>query len=133
MPTAYPLGVISTKHVGSSYICDPPCFENDIDLLVLVVDMKQYCEYCVEKEGWKIDGSYIGNSQFTSIRKESFNQIVTQSIPFFERFSLAADVCKRLNIKNKELRIMVHDAIIHGRYTEPTDTFTKDMFDDIPF
>lgn len=111
--------VMGYAHVGSTYICDPPPVDTDIDNLILL-SKKMQAQYkkineLLIKSGWEIDGNYWDlGSNFWSFKKDNLNIIITYEEDFFDTFVRAAKVCKALNITDKELRIMVHDIIING-------------------
>lgn len=48
---------------------------------------------------------------FESWRKDNINLIITYSKEFFDKFMAASDVCRKLNVLNKEDRVMVFEAV----------------------
>ena len=106
-------------HVGSTYICDPPPIDTDIDNLVLMESQLTPEEFkVVEKalieHGWKKDGAYIDIGAFSSFKKDGFNLIITLDTKFFDQFCEASALCRDLNIMDKAARIAIHDYIING-------------------
>lgn len=123
---------IKTKHVGSTYTCSPAPIDTDIDVLMLVVDQIDFVTHCM-LDGYRADSTYVNLlSRFISVRKGNINIIVTQDNEFFNRFSLAADLCKKLNLLDKELRILVHETIINNHTEKDTPQDNLPM-EDIPF
>jgi hypothetical protein len=55
-------------------------------------------------------------SPFASLRCGEVNLIVTTEEPFFRAFVVATEVCRRLNLKGKEDRILVFRAILYKEY-----------------
>jgi hypothetical protein len=114
--------------VGSRVTCSPPPTDTDEDYLVLVNDVYQACKglkalgfsYEVDDEKIKeylkmMEGSAVS---FCSMRFGEINYIIVESPFFFERFLTATHVAKKLNLLNKEDRIMVFHAIRGGSFAK---------------
>ena len=101
--------MIRMQHVGSTYICYPPPTDTDIDLLVLVSDMKSYIDAMCE-DGFELGGSDVEiiASQFKSLTKGKLNIICTSDPIFYDRFVMAANMCKAANVQDKSKRIAIH-------------------------
>ncbi len=103
--------------VGSRFTVSPPPDSTDLDVLVLVhPDKDPYFLKALDKAGWVLEGEYnqVTPVQFTSFRKpgEIVNLITVSDIVYYNRFLQARDVCKILNLKNKDDRIAVHNAVL---------------------
>lgn len=114
--------IVHWTHVGSTYICNPPPLDTDIDNLILLksidpLKLRKVFQILMDN-GWNGNEEYMSahSSEFHSFKKDNLNVIFTTSKLFYNDFRLAASVCKKLNLLDKEDRIMVHDAIISGIY-----------------
>lgn len=117
-----------TVAVGSRVTCSPPPTDTDEDYLVLVKDIQQARRSLIElgfeepKTKKQIEEYEEMNKSsqysFQSLRLGDVNYIVTDSPFFFERFLTASYVAKRLNLLNKEDRIMIFNAIRGGSYAK---------------
>lgn len=103
-------------HVGSRAICSPTPDDTDDDWLFLVDDLVNERTQLTLK-GWGESGSQsVEPDGWKSLRKGIYNYILTDDADFFDKFILATRLCKRLNLKNKEDRIVVHEAALYNRY-----------------
>lgn len=104
--------VIKSHPIGSRYVCDPPVLDTDKDTLILVTDTKAACQILLEL-GWTycLNGEYF-EGFFMALRKGEDNYILTAHEMFFDRYVVAAEVAKRLNVKDKQTRIAIHEACI---------------------
>jgi hypothetical protein len=121
-------------HVGSSSIVDDESFiPNDVDWLFTMKDHTRFPELChrLETYGWEAGGSDIFKTRFIENKFYSFtstgkdNLIISMEKEFTRRFCLANDVCKKLNLKLREQRVMVHRAFL---YEESPYDHEKDPF-----
>lgn len=121
--------ILKIVPVGSYEVTDGAY--SDIDLLVLFSrgsDLVAVNQSFID-EGWTNDGSNTDNvSIFSSYRKiidtvsaNNTNLILTNDEDFFNRFEIAAMLCKRLNLHNKDERIFVHDVIINRQIRRNID------------
>jgi predicted nucleotidyltransferase len=109
------------EYVGSRVTCDPPPTDTDLDILVLTFDETRLHERLVGL-GYEIGGSRINSEvdrtppdlRFSSYTKDEVNIIMTSSKIFYDRFILATKVCKHINLKFKEHRIALFQAIVYG-------------------
>lgn len=106
--------VLFSHPIGSRYVCDPPVMDTDKDTLCLVDDV-QKAEKLLLEEGWSpcCGGEYV-DTYFKAFRKGEDNYVITAARPFFERYLIAAQVCKALNVRDKETRIKIHTACIEA-------------------
>ena len=105
------LHVIKWSQTGSSYICDPPVLNTDIDILTLSR------EGDLSEHGWeRCSGEEyeMGSEDFSfqAWRKGKYNLIVTSNREYYYSFLLATKLAKKLNLKEKEQRITLFNYII---------------------
>lgn len=100
--------------IGSRYVCDPPVMDTDRDTLFLVNDIPK-AEAALLAEGWTpcLNGEYF-EVAFKAFRKGIDNYVITSQPRFFERYCLAAQVAKALNLQSKEDRIKVHETLCNA-------------------
>lgn len=88
--------------------------DSDWDYLVLVPPqtVHQYILKLLNDEQWVKCGLYDNvNGFFYSVRRNHLNLILTECQKFYDSFLLASDICKHLNIAEKENRIFVFEKI----------------------
>lgn len=105
---------------GSHYICNPPVTDTDFDIALYVLP-DQFVEYCrsLIADGWEVGGSRTGEEGWLSFKKQHtdgvlYNFIVTCNETYYENFYLATEVAKKLNLRNKEDRVMLFSAFCEG-------------------
>jgi hypothetical protein len=120
MPTL-PTPVLGMYLVGSTAIYGSGA---DIDLLVLVTD-RDIALTELKTHGWVMDGSYPGDD-FTSVRKDSVNLIITHHSWMVTAFVVATDTMKALAAhvpaSDKPTRLEVH-RVIREACRPPLDIF----------
>lgn len=106
--------VILSTRIGSRYVCDPPVMDTDRDTLILVPDVSE-AERLLLQEGWTtcLEGEYFATA-FKAYRKGTDNYVITSDETFFQRYLIAAEVAKALNLRDKEDRIKAHEAAINA-------------------
>jgi hypothetical protein len=108
---------------GSRYVCNPPTMDTDIDFLVY---SKNNITSKLERLGYKLRDYYYGNRpgagrwKFTSWRKGKVNLVVSSSKELIEVDVIAAHICRRYNIRHKDGRIIVHEAM-RGSYHQEAE------------
>lgn len=105
--------------VGSSVTCYPYGQGEDIDWLVWFESEQDEADFIMDlaAAGFKPDGSqHYDPDLFVSYKKGTENFILTYKAEFFDAFIKARNLCQFLNLKNKEDRIAVHQAIIKGEF-----------------
>lgn len=127
---------LSIVPVGSRVTCDPAPMNTDEDWLVLVKDFDKAFDI-LYRNGFDLDNPSIHyrpeNSVFNSWRgPDSTNLIVTDDRWFYNKFLAATHVAKKLNIMNKQDRIMLFQAVLYGMMYDP-DTSKHVYFDATPF
>jgi hypothetical protein len=131
---AYPR-IKAMCHTGSREICNPAPTDTDDDWLVLIdpEDKDHFYDWfrAAVHDGelmpmdqmWEIGGSHIDGreSEFTSYRKGEFNIIMTTDPLFYQYFEAATTVAKKLNLLDKEDRIMLFNAVMSGKKYDPVE------------
>jgi len=113
----YPEGMC--EPYGSRVTCSPPPEDTDEDWCVFVGDSLYDVFTNLLHVGFERCGDYIVPEEvkevvFVALRRGTLNLVVTNSEDFFNKTILARDVCKKLNLMNKDDRITVHWAIRYG-------------------
>ena len=107
--------VRAVQRTGSSYTCNPPVLDTDIDFIVLVHDFEN-CDHnlhplgyvvssCATEEGrdhYENDENY--GLTWYAFRRGEFNLIVTGDEDWYDNMVAATNVCKRRNVLDKEDR-----------------------------
>ncbi len=115
---------------GSRVCVDPPPQKSDIDYIVGVGlfgdPEKREARHTalfkfLESEGFKNQSEEYPPDDFTSFRKGDINFIVMIDHSLIEKHRSALHVCKNLNLKSKQKRIMVFEAVMYGRKFNPED------------
>lgn len=96
---------------GSRYVCNPPVLYTDVDFLI-------YTEKSIAAElralGFKesrwVDYSGVEDKEFSAWRKGVLNLIVTSSSHYAETFHSATHASRRLNVRTKYHRVLLHEA-----------------------
>jgi len=105
---------------GSREICDPAPTTTDEDFLVLDEKGTAGMLFSELSRSWYIEGDFEGNyedcNNFWSMRKGSVNVILCTSKEFYDKFVLATQVAKKLNLLEKADRVLLFQAILYGRY-----------------
>lgn len=89
---------------GSSYICNPPVTDTDIDFVVYSQEWDKLHDWC-EKNAFKTNFEAYEHEAFRSYKRGIINLIVTDDPLFYKRFVKATEVAKKLNLLNKQQRI----------------------------
>ena len=108
---------------GSSYICNPPVLDTDIDQMFLVDDLEKVSKI-LEKLGWKRCGNeeyQIG--KWVAYRKDNLNALLTNNLKHFNLFLQATEEAKKLNLLKKEERIA-----LFNKYLTPKSFNTQPWF-----
>ena len=105
--------ILAAHKTGSSYICNPPVTNTDIDWIILVSGYYDYVT-ALQEEGWVTsENDKYDRDFFTSFRKGAVNYIITEEDNFFYNFVCATEGAKSLNLLNKEDRIKLFDGILY--------------------
>lgn len=102
---------LKSHPTGSSYTCDPPVTDTDIDTVVLVNPLVDYHDILL-KDGWKFNQEYEATGYFTSYRKDNMNLIVTESPAYYLCYVKATMAAKALNLLDKKDRITLFQTIL---------------------
>ena len=113
--------VLCATPTGSRRICNPPPEGSDMDWIVLAESESLYG--WLTQRGWEVEGGYAVSGtacegDFRSFRKEEINLIVTSKRDFYNAFSLATKVARRLNLLEKKDRVVLFQAILYGNEPE---------------
>ncbi len=109
-------GAIDWRPTGSRYICDPPVLDTDQDWIVFVNSLTSFAVAL----GKAVPGFEEGEScaecpSFISIRlPPDVNLIATDRWWFYQKYVVATEVAKRLNLLRKPDRILLFDSVIFG-------------------
>lgn len=102
-------------HVGSSYTCAGLVEPKDYDYLAFVPekDFNAVRDFLLI-DGWKQDGNYPKEDHWCSFKKKStlgltYNKIVSKDYLWVKRFLEANELCKKLQLVNKNKRIILHE------------------------
>jgi hypothetical protein len=100
------------EHVGSRVVCNPAPTDTDDDWLCLVENESLFNKE-LQDTGWSPCAQYgtLSKNQFMAWRKGHLNIIATKREKFFDDFCLATEVCKSLNLLNKDDRIKVFKVV----------------------
>jgi len=97
---------------GSSYICNPPVTDTDIDFVIYSQDWNKLDEWC-KQNGFKTNFEDYAIEEFRSYKRGVINLIVTDEATFYKRFVKATEVAKKLNLLDKQQRIDLFDFVMY--------------------
>lgn len=110
--------------VGSRITCNPPPTDTDLDVLLLIKPKEFWNAIeCLQDEGFELGGSDLVPAEesfptewegFQSYKKGDINYIITTSEEFFDKFMLATNIAKELNLLKKEDRIALFQRVLYG-------------------
>lgn len=104
--------VVKTHPTGSSYICNPPVLDTDRDLVVLA---KEGFEDGLSQYSYgQSDIEYDSLGQFVSVRRGDDNLIITTSEDFYNKFVVATEAAKSLNLTNKKDRVKLFQVVLYN-------------------
>jgi len=89
---------------GSSYICNPPVIDTDIDFVIYSQGWDKLHDWC-EKNAFKTNFEAYEHEAFRSYKRGVINLIITDDPIFYKRFVKATEIAKQLNLLNKQQRI----------------------------
>ena len=107
--------ILKSHPTGSSYICNPPVTTTDIDRIYLVDNTEGLFDHM---RGWDFNSSdeYPATLQFYSFKKEedgvTLNALITPDEKYYNQFVLATEVAKKMNLLEKEDRVMLFTAML---------------------
>ena len=103
------LPYIRAHRTGSSFICDPPVLDTDIDIVLWYQDVA-FPQIAAENH-WEVGEDYgLGMLTF---RKDQYNIIALTEQKDFYKWIGATYVAKGLNLMDKGDRIAMFDALIY--------------------
>ena len=97
---------------GSSYICNPPVTNTDIDFVIYSQDWDKLHNWC-EQNAFKTNFEDYELEEFRSYKRGIINLIVTNDATFYKRFVKATEVAKKLNLLDKQQRIDLFDFVMY--------------------
>ncbi len=99
---------------GSRYVCSPPRMFTDIDFLIYASDVDDVLNaagYTKSEFTRYFSFTTQDPDQFAAWRKGNINLIVTSDLHYAETFHTATHICKLHNIRRKDDRVIVHEAL----------------------
>jgi hypothetical protein len=118
-------GVFLEGHAtGSRYICNPPPMDTDDDTVFLVSDFDLAHEI-LEGNGYHVPpeaGASMGDHEVwrsyrgNAVRNAQDNFIITTDVNHYDRFCMATQISKALNLQNKDDRIRMFTTILDMPY-----------------
>lgn len=102
---------------GSSFICDPPVTDTDIDYVLFVANKAEICTHLIEN-GWTFCGNkaYINpDNNFLAVRNGNLNYILVDTEYTFDQWEAATLLAKHRNLLKKEERITLFRNIFKGQ------------------
>ena len=104
---------------GSRFICDPPVMDTDEDYVVLTKDFDRLSRYLIAND-WDYDGANYREegAPFGSFRKDHYNLIVTDDEEFYDKYVVATQLAKKLNLLSKVDRVQLFAAVVDGEFLE---------------
>lgn len=118
--------VIDRQLTGSYYICDPPVYNTDIDIMLLVsVDTyKKFCDDLVT-DGWERGGSasVVNPDGWTSFKKKNqfgtlYNFLVIYDKEHYDKMTFATELARKLNLLQKKDRIILFESIVKNKVVD---------------
>lgn len=98
--------ILEFHRTGSSYICDPPVTNTDVDYVCLVEESsKVILDTWLTNQGYTDVSKMYEGTDFISARKERLNLIIVWSDSNYEGWVEATLQAKELNLTNKEDRV----------------------------
>jgi hypothetical protein len=117
-------GDIQQWNCGSRVTCVPPPTDTDRDVLVLCGGdgALSWLHSYLTEEGFKWEGDRehyqnvaTQDDTFLSFRRGELNLIVTRSPIFATRHRAATQLCKQINVLDKDERIKIFQQVLYGR------------------
>ena len=97
---------------GSSYICNPPVTNTDIDFVIYSQDWDKLHNWC-EQNAFKTNFEDYELEEFRSYKRGIINLIVTNDATFYKRFVKATELAKKLNLLDKQQRVDLFDFVMY--------------------
>lgn len=117
-------GYMSHDLVGSAYTYQQES-ANDVDILVWVADMEKAAEW-VGDNGYRAMAGRTDYQELETtrpVKKGKVNLLMSTDIAWINRFRAAAEVCRYLQIPDRQVRIIIHKIVRDGarsdQYREP--------------
>ena len=97
---------------GSSYICNPPVVDTDIDFVVCSPNWDKLHTW-LEQNGFVTNFEDYEIEDFRSYKRGIINLIVTDDPIFYKRFVKATEVAKNLNLLDKQQRVTLFNFVMY--------------------
>lgn len=111
-----PKETVLSFETGSRIICNPPVTTTDLDVVILVpTEQWEQVVDRLQREGWRLGGSRVPGSNWASLKKDYLNFLVTGDSEWYFKMELATKVATKLNLVNKQDRILVFHSIVEGK------------------
>lgn len=100
---------------GSREVCNPAPMDTDEDWAILLPNIPVLVDAVnmLDERGWERGGSEVPETEFLSFRKGDLNLVLTNSLRFYNKYQVATELCKDLNLLNKPDRINVFNKILN--------------------
>lgn len=107
---------------GSRYVCNPPKMFTDIDFLIWAEDdAREEVHLVLQGLGYRetIHVLRYANlmNKFRCYRKGKVNLIVAEKYEYFLSFDVGTLICKRFNVRDKHMRVIIHEILRSGDLT----------------
>lgn len=105
--------------VGSQAVEGAATEDSDTDYLYFCSNLEDESKVLMTlvEAGYVTEGSEeysLHESEFKSFRKDSTNILLCFDGNFYNKFVLATELCNRLKLKDREGRIIVHEALLYN-------------------
>lgn len=130
--------IVACHPTGSSYTCNPPVTTTDIDLYAFTRLNKSLVETVVVADGWESCLNEVQaqayantpgfNETWMAYRKGVYNLIIVYDERHYARCVAATELCKVLNLTNKDDRVRAHSLVHldkHSELTVPADPYLR--------
>lgn len=102
---------------GSYFICSPPVLNTDIDFVIFTEDFDNFCEDLL-KNGWSnCSGKEYPYVDFIAFKRREIsgvviNYIVTSKEEYYNKYVIATDTARALNLTKKVDRIALFQEVL---------------------
>lgn len=122
------INVIDALATGSRVICNPPPLDTDEDWVLLRDGTVDTLNELLKNEWVNTNDPRYGNGPFLTFRKGIQNVILVGDPIFFQKWKSATYVAKRLNLGNKDDRVVLFQAVLYGNiWTPPPPNYGVNM------
>jgi hypothetical protein len=112
-------GHIDSALVGSAYTVGDGSQANDVDILVYVTDLKDAVDYCHAQGFESMDGRLGYEHEIAHpVKRDKANLLLTADRAWYLRFKAAAEVCRYLQLAEREKRVVIHKIVRDGHTSD---------------